>query len=336
MRFLRVVAIFAVVACLPKAEAQAPTGSILRFDMENSTVYDFDCPFSNVGTNPNNLGHPNSTVGISSGLGISDIVSVNGNPAKGTAFQLFSARFGSSPNPAPGRPIADATRAGIAPWDLDFLNPDGTQIGTIHIDGFIGGNSTPGAPKDMPAGGGYTVTGGSGAFFGVRGYFQTGPYIAGGRFTSACEDPSLRRVYAGTLGKRQGVLYLIPLSQPQVLNTANGPAVVHSSDFSPVTAAKPAKAGEILTLFASGLGPTRPGVDPGQPFTADPLQVVNSPVQVLVNGNPAEVLYAGGYPGAVDGYQVNFRVPDSARPGQGSLQLTSAWIAGPSVSISVR
>ena len=101
-------------------------------------------------------------------------------------------------------------------------------------------------------------------------------------------------------------------------------------------AGKPAKAGEVLTLFASGLGPTRPGVDPGQPFTANPLLVVNSPVQVLVNGDPGDVLYAGGFPGAVDGYQVNFRIPGGAKPGQASLQLTSAWISGPPVSIPVQ
>jgi hypothetical protein len=336
MRFPAVVVISAVVACAATAEAQAPPGSILRFGMENATLYVQDCPFPDVGSNPNNLGHPLTTTGIYSGLGIADIVSVNGNPAKGTAYQLFSAAFVSSPNPAAGRPITDGARAGIAPWDLDFLNPDGTQIGTIHIDGFIGGNGTPGAPKDMPPGGGYTVTGGSGAFFGVHGYFQTAPNITPERVTSACEDPSLRRVYAGTLGKRQGVLYLIPLSRPQILTTANGPAVIHASDGTLVTAAKPAKAGEILTLFASGLGPTRPGVDPGQPFTADPLQVVSSPVQVLVNGNPGDVMYAGGYPGAVDGYQVNFRVPPATTPGQAALQLTSAWIAGLALNIPVQ
>jgi hypothetical protein len=336
MRFSAVVVIIAVVACLPKAGAQVPSGSIVRFGMENATLYVQDCPFPDVGTNPNNLGHPLTTTGIYAGLGIADIVSVNGNAAKGTAYQLFSAAFVSSPNPAPGRPITDGARAGIAPWDLDFLNTDGTQIGTIHIDGFIGGNGPPGAPKDMPAGGGYIVTGGSGAFFGVRGYFQTTPNITPERVTSACEDPSLRRANAGTLGKRQGVLYLVPLSFPQILTTSAGPAVVHASDSRLVTAGNPAKTGEIIALYASGLGPTRPGVDPGQPFTADPLQVVSSPVQVLVNGNPADVLYAGGYPGAVDGYQVNFRVPDGATQGQVSLQLTSAWIAGPPVSISVR
>jgi hypothetical protein len=304
--------------------------------MENSTLYEYDCPFSDVGKNPNNLGHPLNNVGIHFGLAIADIVSVNGNAAKGTAYQLFSSRVGSAPNPVPGFSVADGGRASIAPWDLDFLGPDGTQIGTIHIDGLIGGNTPPGAPKAMPPGGGYTVTGGSGAFLGVRGYFQTAPNITPERVTSACEDPSLRRVYAGTLGKRLGVLYLIPISQPQVLTTPNGPAVVHASDFSLVTADKPATAGEVLTLFASGLGPTRPGVDPGQPFPADPLQIVNSPVQVLVNGNPGDVLYAGGYPGAVDGFQVNFRVPSGAAPGQNALQLTSAWISGPAVNIAVR
>jgi hypothetical protein len=281
-----------------------------------------------VGTNPNDLGHPLALNGIHFGLGIADIVSVNGSPVKGTAYQLFSARFGSSPTPTPGRPVADDARAGIAPWDLDFLNPDGTQIGTVHIDGFIGGNGPPGAPKDLPTGGGYTVTGGSGAFLGVRGYFQTAPNITPERVTSACEDPALRRVYAGTLGKREGVLYLLPLSQPQILTTPNGPAIVHAGDGTLVTPAKPARAGEILTLYASGLGPTRPGVDPGQPFPAVPAQLVNSPVQVLVNGSPGDVLYAGGYPGAVDGYQVNFRVPPATTPGQAGLQLTSAWIVG--------
>ncbi|MDQ2950617.1 MAG: hypothetical protein M3Y27_32580 [Acidobacteriota bacterium] len=101
-----------------------------------------------------------------------------------------------------------------------------------------------------------------------------------------------------------------PMSRPKIVAAGGSPTIVHASDFSLVTATKPAKAGEILTLFASGLGPTRPGVELGQPCTADPVQVVNSPIEVLVNGKPSEVLYAGGYPGALDRYQVNFRLPD--------------------------
>ena len=132
------------------------------------------------------------------------------------------------------------------------------------------------------------------------------------------------------------MLHLIPLSRPEVVATANGPAVVHASDFTLVTGAKPARPGEVLTLFASGLGPTRPGVDPGQPFTTDPLQVVNSPVELTINEKLAEVLYAGGYPGAVDRYQVNLRVPEGTTAGLATVQLTSAWIAGPEVRIVVQ
>jgi uncharacterized protein (TIGR03437 family) len=44
-------------------------------------------------------------------------------------------------------------------------------------------------------------------------------------------------------------------------------------------------------------------------------------------------MYAGGYPGAVDRYQVNFRMPDRAAPGLTKVQLTAAWIAGPEVTI---
>lgn len=334
MKFVRSMAFTALLgACLPKAEAQTPSGSIVVFEMENSTFYNYDCPFSDVGANQNKLDHPLKVVGIYSGLGIGDIVSVNGNPAKGTAYELFSAAFVGSPNPAPGHPIVDGARAAIAPWDLDFLSPDGTQIGTIHIDGLVGGNRPPDAPQVI-SGSNWIVTAGSGAFFGVRGYLQV-TNTTPERVTSACEDPSLRRVFAGGLGNRRGTLYLIPLSQPKISLNGNTPAVVHA-DRSLVTSANPAKAGETLTLFATGLGPTRPGVDPGRPFTLDPLQVVNSPVQVLINGSPTDALYAAGFPGTADEYWVDFRVPAGASPGQASIQVSSAWMAGPAVQIAVQ
>ena len=77
--------------------------------------------------------------------------------------------------------------------------------------------------------------------------------------------------------------------------TANGPAVAHSSDFTLVSASKPAAAGEIISVFMTGLGPTKPGVDPGSPFPARPPAVV--PVNVTVNDKSAELLSAVGYPG---------------------------------------
>jgi uncharacterized protein (TIGR03437 family) len=126
------------------------------------------------------------------------------------------------------------------------------------------------------------------------------------------------------------------MSVPQIVTTASGPAVTHSSDFSLVTSSKPAAAGEVLSLFATGLGPTVPAVDPGQPFPSSPAATVNSPIEVKVNGNSAEVLGAVGFPGSVEGYQVNFRVPQDATKGVATIQVSAAWIAGTAVGIAVQ
>ena len=123
---------------------------------------------------------------------------------------------------------------------------------------------------------------------------------------------------------------------PQIAYTSFGAAVVHSSDFTLVSAAKPASPGEILSLFASGLGPTRPGVDPGQPFPQSTAPAVNSPIEVTVNGNAAEVLGAVGLPGTVDGYQVNFRIPPDTAKGTATVRLSAAWVPGAAVAIAVQ
>jgi uncharacterized protein (TIGR03437 family) len=144
----------------------------------------------------------------------------------------------------------------------------------------------------------------------------------------------MRRQNGG--GHIASILYVIPMSRPDIAITASGPAVTHSSDFSLVTAAKPAAAGETLSLFATGLGPTRTVLDPGQAFPSNPLAVVNSPVTVTVNGKSAEVLGAVGYPGTADSYQVNFRVPPDIGTGTATIQISAAWIPGAPVSIPVK
>jgi len=106
-------------------------------------------------------------------------------------------------------------------------------------------------------------------------------------------------------------------------------------DFSPVTAATPAKAGEVLVAMVTGLGPTRPGVDPGQPFPANP-QPVNSPIGVTVDDQAAEVINAVGCPSLVGTYRVDFRVPSGIAPGVMTVQLSAAWIGGPSVNLPIQ
>jgi hypothetical protein len=57
---------------------------------------------------------------------------------------------------------------------------------------------------------------------------------------------------------------------------------------------------------------------------------------VTVNGNPALVLGALGFPGDVDTYQLQFQVPSGTRSGGALLQVSAAWIAGPTVTIPIQ
>jgi uncharacterized protein (TIGR03437 family) len=128
----------------------------------------------------------------------------------------------------------------------------------------------------------------------------------------------------------------IRMPPPQIGVTTGGAAVTHSSDFSLVTASKPATVGEILSIFATGLGATFPSVGSGQPFPFSPLTVVDSLVEVRVNGRSAIVLGAYGLPGTVDGYQVNFRLQNDTAKGSASIELSAAGVAGAPVKIMVQ
>ncbi len=119
------------------------------------------------------------------------------------------------------------------------------------------------------------------------------------------------------------------------MTSASGPAVFHA-DFSPVTPAKPARAGESLILTVTGLGPTRPGLTPGTSFPDSPAQEVNSPLEVTVNGKPADVMNKFGWPGTTDTYRVDMRVPDGTTPGMAALQVTAAFIPGREVRLPVQ
>jgi hypothetical protein len=306
---------------------QAPP-TILTVDLENMTryVYDVADPLK-FATDPG-LTTPITPTNFYSQMLISDIVAVNGQPAKGVQI-LRETILRLNSNGVPGQAIADFG-PGAAAADLrwEILKPDGTQIGILVAQGFSGNNVLPAPGAALAATCcSIAVVGGNGAFLGARGVSGTGISFAPIRGASITEDPSNRRTIAG--GKGQSVIYLIPMTRPEIVTTFH-------ADLSPVTAAKPAKAGEVLIVKATGLGPTVPGVNPGQPFPTDSPQQVNSPVAVTVNGRDAEVINSIGWPGLVDTYRVDFRVPDGVTSGTATIQLSAAWIAGSSVNIPIQ
>ena len=120
--------------------------------------------------------------------------------------------------------------------------------------------------------------------------------------------------------------YLIPESRPEIDSSGGVPAVFHE-DWSPVSAANPARSGEVLILQATGLGPTDPPTEPGQPFPLEPILEVLVPVSVFVNGQPAEVMNKVGWPGTTDRYRIDVRMPSSISR-SATLQIEAAWIQG--------
>jgi len=324
------IALAAVSAGFP-CLAQAPTSQLLQVDVNDFVLYNYDTfDTSQFGMNPSRTSVMMKTYNFH--ISIGDITAVSGTPAKGTLLCSTMPMFVLRPSPTPStQAVADTTRSMRDDCSLEIMTSSGALVGTIYYSGLYGGPPPPGAPPAAVQSN-MIVAGGTGAFLGIRG--QVGHVSWTPRVASVTEDPANRRAKGG--GTQSIMLQLFPMFRPQIALTSGIPAVVHSGDFSLVTAAKPARAGEILSVFASGLGPTNPGVNLGQPFPASPLQSVNSPVGVSVNGNPADVLYAGGYPGAVDGYQVNFRVPAGTAPGMATLRLTAGFIAGDAVAIPVQ
>jgi hypothetical protein len=330
-----VMAVIPLVATCSLASAQQPLAATLTIDLGNMVEYQEDI------YDPVKFARsPNVTPSLGIGVGVAnfavatllgDIVAVNGQPVKGL-YAGRSRTISARNNPTPGQAIADVTRAAIREHIFEILQSDGTPVGSIMLMGLSGGNSPPpGQPSTENAN--WAIVGGTGAFLGARGQAEAIAGIGlGGRAASMGEDPANRRINGGSAG--QCVLHIIPMTAPQIVTTATGPAITHS-DFSLVNGSKPATAGEVLSLFATGLGPVR-GMPTGQAFPSTPPAAVNSPVQVLVNGISAEVLGAVGYPGSMDGYQVNFRLPPDTPKGNASIQVTTAWIPSSPVGIAVQ
>ena len=96
-------------------------------------------------------------------------------------------------------------------------------------------------------------------------------------------------------------------------------AILHANN-SLVTAANPAKAGETVVIFCTGLGATNPPVPSG---TAAKGEVTISIPTVTIGGANARVDFSGLAPGFVGLYQVNAVVPGGIT-GSSKVIITSA------------
>src|SRR5204863_1753038 len=77
----------------------------------------------------------------------------------------------------------------------------------------------------------------------------------------------------------------------------------------------PAKVGDVLVVYASGLGPVNPQIPTGAAASTTTLSTVTGQVQVTIGDKTAPVAFAGLAPGFVGLYQINVAVPNGVAAG---------------------
>lgn len=96
-----------------------------------------------------------------------------------------------------------------------------------------------------------------------------------------------------------------------------------------LTSERPAAGGEVLEIYATGLGAVRLNAATGLAETAEP-------VAATIGGAPAPVLFSGLAPGWMGLYRVNVRVPAGLPPGPRPLRLSASGVPANEVLVVLR
>ncbi len=313
--------LIALAAGLPLLAQMGEEPVVLTIDVENHVLYrSMVADPAQIGKTPGPV-PASAQIPFVSGINVGDIVAINGTPVRGIWSSAYTHTTPYRRSPQPGQFAAnvDSGATFFCTWQIWDL--DGTFLGTL---------------RDSGATGGHAVSGALAGFFGTEGVHSNMMPVTPARVTSNAEDPANRHTFGG--GKLSVKFYLYPRVRPSVAVSAGGPLIFHA-DFTPVSAANPARPGEVLIIGAMGLGPVKPNVSipPGAiRFSDSPTQEVNSPVTVTFNGNELPVINKIGWPGQTTLYRVDFQVPEDAAAGMATLSLNAMWIPGPQVSIPIR
>ncbi len=105
-----------------------------------------------------------------------------------------------------------------------------------------------------------------------------------------------------------------------------------------VPGARPARPGELVSMFGTGFGDTSPSVPAGQLDSG--IARLTNPITVSIGGvtlAPSDILYAGLSPGSISGlYQFNVRVPTSTNIGDVPVVITIGGFQTQSATIPVQ
>ena len=108
-------------------------------------------------------------------------------------------------------------------------------------------------------------------------------------------------------------------SPPGVFTIDGTNGAIQHADYSLVSPSNPANPGEVVIVYATGLGPVASLIGTDQLTPTSPLDVTSQPVNITVGGQPAIVLFAGLAPGELGVYQLNIQLPQNLASGEQNL-----------------
>lgn len=99
-------------------------------------------------------------------------------------------------------------------------------------------------------------------------------------------------------------------------------AILHP-DFSVVSAANPARIGETVQIYLTGLGAVRPAIPPGAAAPSNPLSITANNVAVYIDRQPAKIAFQGLAPTLAGLYQLNVTIPSGVSAGNVDVEIVT-------------
>lgn len=239
----------------------------------------------------------------------------------------------AAPAPVLSAAVSGASFAGNVP-----LAP-GSIISLFGSNLANGTASTPGVPLGTTLAGASAVMAGVELplFYGSSG--QVNALVPSGININTSQQILLQRdntysvPISVNVAAAEPAIFLYPLPG----DPATQGAIVNAVSYAVADPTTPAKAGDTLTIFCTGLGAVSPAIPDGAAAPSSPLSYTVATPTVSIGGKTVAPSFSGLSPGFVGLYQINVAVPSGiASSNQVPVMLTIAGETSPPATIAVK
>jgi len=111
---------------------------------------------------------------------------------------------------------------------------------------------------------------------------------------------------------------------------------LHGTDNAPITVQNPARAGETIVVYGTGLGRVTPTVASGVAAPSSPAATTQTQATATIGSSAARVVFSGLAPGFVGLYQINIEIPAATPAADVPLAVTIGGVNSNLVALPVR